>query len=88
MNPVKGYTMINFLHWLANRHPEIRNLQKYPIEELLDLVDEFEGGKLQGNWELRAKWQNGFHFLFKDTFDWEGYGEARIELQRIEHRRG
>lgn len=78
--------MMNFLHWLSNRHPEIRNLQRYPIKKLLDLVDEFEGGKLRENDQLRAKWQNGFSCLFESTSDWEGYGEARRELLRIDRR--
>ena len=84
MNPVKGYTMLNFIHWVALHHPEIQRLRDTPEDELLDLVDEFEQGKLGGNQTLREKWKSSFHFLLKDTMDWEGYGDARKELARLE----
>mgnify|MGYP007002411118 CR=1 FL=1 len=77
--------MLNFLHWIASRHPEIRQLENEPMERLLRLVDEFEGGKLRSNDTLRFKWESGFRFLFQDGWDWEGYGDARRELKRLEN---
>lgn len=74
--------MMNFLHWLALHHPEIKRLRSLSREELLTLVDEFEDGKLGHNSQLREKWRSGFHFLFDSTSDWEGYDEARRLLGR------
>lgn len=87
MNPVRGYAMINFLHWVQRYHPEIRQLRGLPEGELMRLVNEYEGGKLSGNDVLEMKWRAGFHELFEGRSDWEGYASARNELNDLEHKR-
>jgi hypothetical protein len=80
MNPVRGYTMLNFINWLADHHPELPSLRGMDEEELLMLANEFESGRLYGNATLKEKWRIGFQYLLKDWGDWEGYGEARKKL--------
>lgn len=84
MNPVKGYTMLNFLNWLTQNHPEIRSLRTLSEDILFDLINEFEGGKLMGNQTLRYKWSEGFRYLFRSNGDWQGYDAARRELTEFE----
>ena len=83
MNPVTGYTMINFLEWLVLHHPEIQKLKNLSESKLIDLVNEFESGKLKDNDTLRRKWMIGFDYLFNDEGDWEGYGHARRKFETI-----
>jgi hypothetical protein len=80
MNPVRGYTMLNFMDWLADRHPELPNLRNIDADQLLGLANEFEGGKLSDNGALKTKWRISFEYLLRDQGDWEGYGEARKML--------
>lgn len=86
MNPVRGYTMLNFLDWLEKHHPHITSLRSLSKNELLKLVGEFEGGKLTNNETLTKKWLLGFDSLFKSSYDWEGYALARKKLNLIELR--
>jgi hypothetical protein len=89
MNPVKGYTMINFLQWVAINHPEIKRLRDLAENELINLVDEFEGGNLKANEKLINKWLHGFkYFLFNGNSEWEGYDKARASLLSFEKDRG
>jgi hypothetical protein len=53
---------------------------------LLELVNEFEGGKLRNNQRLTSKWLAGFDFLFRCREDWGGYASARNKLDLIEIR--
>jgi hypothetical protein len=84
MNPVTGHTMLNFIHWLATTHPEVQSLREIDEVDILNLVDEFEGGKLSNNRDLKEKWRNGFYTLLKTNNSWKGYDEARRELETIE----
>ncbi len=81
MNPVKGYTMLNFLNWLTNSHPEVHDLRSLSEEDLVRLIDEYEEGKVSANPALKAKWLIGFNYLIKDQGDWEGYDLARQTLR-------
>jgi hypothetical protein len=84
MNPVKGFTMLNFIQWVACNRPQIKSFRSLTEQELLSLVDEFEGGKLDRNLALRNKWISGFRQLRTGTSNWEGYDVARQELHRRE----
>ena len=84
MNPVRGYTMLNFLNWLATHHPEVPSLKGLDEETLVGLVNEFEGGKLSHNFQLKEKWLQGFRYLINNWGDWEGYGEARRRFESME----
>lgn len=84
MNPVKGYTMLNFLNWLTASHPEVHSLRSLSERDLVRLVDEYEGGKVSINPTLKAKWLHGFDYLLKNSGDWEGYELARRTLESIE----
>src|SRR5712691_11266651 len=84
MNPIRGYTVINFLHWLVEKHPEVYTLKDLPESDLLQLVGEFEGGRLDGNDILVKKWLEGFRLLFESQDDWGGYDKARNTLENIE----
>ena len=86
MNPIGGYTMLNFLDWLERHHPHITSLRNLPEKELLKLVGEFEDGKLLNNERLKGKWLAGFDFLFRMSDDWQGYASARKKLNLIETR--
>lgn len=86
MNPIRGYTMLNFLDWLEKHHPHITSLRNLTRNELLKLVGEFEGGKLRNNKRLTEKWLAGFDFLFRMSNDWEEYALAREKLNLIETR--
>jgi len=86
MNPIRGYTMLNFLDWLEKHHFPITSLRNLTENELLKLVGEFEGEKLINNESLTRKWLAGFKTLFKKSGDWEGYGLARKKLNLIETR--
>ena len=77
MNPVTGYRMINFLNWLVVHHPEVRGLKALPERQLLRLVDEFERGRLHRDDTSQRQWTEGFRFLYKENFNWEGYDLAR-----------
>lgn len=83
MYPVQGFTMLRFLRWLTAIHPEIQTIEGRSTKDLLRLVDEFEGGKLQGNEMLIRKWEAGFNFLLNTDRDWVGYGEARSVAQNL-----
>ncbi len=82
MNPVRSNTMLNFIHWVAIHKRHVKNLKDLSEHELMDIVDEYEGGKLRDNWELKAKWESGFYMLLKSEGDWQGYGDVRRELKR------
>jgi hypothetical protein len=86
MNPVRGYTMLNFLNWMIRVHPEIETIEGMPTSRLLVLANEFEGGKLRGNGVLTRKWEAGLHFLLEQNTDWQGYGEARKVANSLRHR--
>lgn len=86
MNPIRGYTMLNFLDWLESRYPHLTSLRNLNDNELLKLVNKFEGGKLGNNQPLTNKWLAGFDFLFRSSGDWEGYDLARKKLDLIEMR--
>lgn len=86
MNPVRGYTMLNFIHWVALHRPEIGRLSDLSEETLLELVNEFERGQLTHDTYLREQWWAGFRFLLNEDRDWEGYAAARYELARLEGR--
>jgi len=86
MNPIRGYTMLNFLDWLEKHHPHITSLRNLPKSELLKLAGEFEGEKLINNESLTRKWLAGFKALFKRSDDWEEYALARKKLNSIETR--
>ncbi|MFG2366126.1 hypothetical protein ACGFY3_31510 [Streptomyces mirabilis] len=75
--------MLRFLRWLAAIHPEIQTIEGRSTKDLLRLVDEFEGGKLQGNEILIRKWEAGFKILLNTDRDWAGYGEARSVAQNL-----
>ncbi|NEQ38090.1 MAG: hypothetical protein F6K40_18205 [Okeania sp. SIO3I5] len=84
MNPIRGYTMLNFLEWLQINYPQITSLRNIPENQLLDIVDQFEGGKLKNNNDLITKWRLGFDYLFTTSGDWKGYDRARKKLNIIE----
>lgn len=77
--------MLNFIHWIAIHKKEIRSLRALSKDELLELVDEYEGGKLkiEDNWRLKAKWESGLDSLLKGTWDGEGYREVRQEMTKM-----
>lgn len=77
MNPVKGITMLDFLEWLKEIHPEIDELKDLSEEQLIILIYEFEGNNSSINEILKQKWLSGFNFLLNTTSDWNGYTEAR-----------
>jgi hypothetical protein len=83
MNPARGYAMLNFIHWLALHHPELHRLSDLPEETLLELVNEFERGKVATNPILREQWRVSFHFLLTTGFDEEGFDEARQALEQL-----
>lgn len=84
MNPIRGYTVLNFIHWLAIHHPEIRTIRDTPTDQLLELANEFEQGKLSENEHLTQKWKAGFEYLLNDYGDWQGYDKARSALAQME----
>ena len=86
MNPIRGYTMLNFLDWLERRYPHLTSLRNLNDNKLLKLVNEFEGGKLRNNQTLTNKWLAGFNRLFRSRGDCEGYALARKKLDLIEIR--
>lgn len=58
------------------------------MNTILELVNEFEGGKLLGNDRLKQKWEAGFkYFLFGKGSNWEGYDVAREKLDAFEENR-
>lgn len=77
--------MLNFIHWIAIHKKEIKSLRHLSKIELLELVNEYEGGKLkiEENWELKAKWESGLNILLEGIWDGEGYGEVRQEMINI-----
>ena len=46
MNPVRGHTMLNFLHWMGLHRPDVKRLRGLSEPELLQLANDFERGKL------------------------------------------
>lgn len=84
MNPVRGYTMLNFLDWLEKHHPHITSLRNLTKNELLKLVGDFGCGQLINNGCLAGKWLAGFDFLFRGG--WEEYDLAIEKLKLIETR--
>jgi hypothetical protein len=85
MNPVKGHTMLNFIHWLKNNKPQIRKLSELSVNDLFLLVNEYEQGKLEDNEILEHKWRNGFLTLFHESkYGLNDYQEARDELKSYE----
>jgi hypothetical protein len=77
MNPVRGYTMLQFLEWIVERHPEVTSFDELPTGELMSLADQFEDGKLRGNDVLTHKWKAGFDYLRENDGSWQGYDAAR-----------
>lgn len=49
MRPMIGHNMLNFFNWLANQHPEVKELSNLPQHNLLQLVDEFEDRQVNGD---------------------------------------
>jgi hypothetical protein len=87
MNPVRGYEMINFLHWVQGNHPEIASLRDLPKDELMSLVNQYEGGRMRGGSDRERQWLSSFNELFRGSSGWEGYASARRELRHLEHKR-
>ena len=87
MNPVRGETMIGFLHWIAREHPEITALRGMEPEVLMGLINRYEAGRLDNNTNLTHKWREGLRYLFQSSGDWSSYDQARDELDRLERRR-
>lgn len=83
MSPVTGYDMLNFLRWLTSEHPEVQELSNLPERNLLQLVDEFEEGRLNRDSNLKNQWRTGFKTLFTTQDDWQGYDQARYALKRL-----
>ncbi|MGB8347030.1 MAG: hypothetical protein WCD86_19230 [Ktedonobacteraceae bacterium] len=83
LSPVTGYEMLNFLEWLSAEHPEIQTLNELPDTDLLQLVDEFDNGKLEKNSYLKSQWRSSFQILLKTGDTWKGYDLARRELKRL-----
>lgn len=77
MIPVRGYTMLEFLYWLIEAHPDIETIRGISMERLLGLADEFDNGDVQRNADLARKWEEGFRVLLDGYFDLEDYEEAR-----------
>ena len=48
------------LAWVAETHPEVGDAMALPESRLLELADEFEGGKIASNGGLREAWRVGF----------------------------
>lgn len=86
MNPVRGYTMLNFLDWLEKHHPHITSLRQLTENELLNLVGDFGCGQLRNNGCLAGKWLAGFDFLFRGIGNLKEYNLARRKLNLIETR--
>ena len=83
LSPVTGYEMLNFLEWLSAEHPEIQTLKDIPETDLLQLVNEFDNGKLEKNSYLKSQWRSGFQILLKTEDTLQGYNLARRELKRL-----
>ena len=77
MIPVRGYTMLEFLYWLIDAHPEIETIRGISMERLLGLADEFDNGDVLRNFDLARKWEQGFRVLLDGYPDLEGYEEPR-----------
>lgn len=85
MLPVKEHTMINFIEWVDKTHPEIRSLRNLGKKLLLSLVNEFEGGKLNGNEELKTKWIASFEYYLSEK---NSNKETMEMLNEFEIRKG
>ena len=48
------------LAWIVETHPEVGDPQALPESRLLELADEFEGGKIAASSGLRESWRAGF----------------------------
>jgi hypothetical protein len=86
MNPVRGYTMLNFLDWLEKHHPHITSLRNLSKKELLNLVGNFGCGQSINNGCLAGKWLAGFDLLFRRIGNFLEYDLAREKLKLIETR--
>ncbi len=61
-----------FLDWLAAAHPELDHPDELSRDELTQLADEFEGGRVARNRGLRESWQVGFiDYLYERRSDFE-----------------
>jgi uncharacterized cupin superfamily protein len=70
-----------FAQWLSAQHPEVGNLLKRPMDERLELADEFEGGGLADDPTQRETWRASLHIhaLHKSS-DQPGYPEVGAQL--------
>jgi hypothetical protein len=84
MNPVRGQTMLSFIHWLAAHHPKVRNLRGLGQAELLSLITEYEGGCVLPDSKLATKWLFGFRILLNQESNCDGYDAARSELNQLQ----
>jgi uncharacterized cupin superfamily protein len=51
--------VLKFIHWLKEKHPDLRDPGDLPEPRLLELVDEFEGGGLSARRILKESWRVG-----------------------------
>lgn len=75
--------MLNFIHWVAIHKKDIKSLRELSIEQLLEIVNEYEGGKLTGNNQLTGKWRSGFWSLLESDDSFGGYDQVRLEMEKM-----
>ena len=73
--------MINFIECVFRFRPHIKSLKTLQEDELIQLVNEFEGGKLSGNWQLTEKWKSGFYFCIHGSGSMDNYDIAELNWQ-------
>jgi uncharacterized cupin superfamily protein len=57
---IKRARILEFLSWLEEKHPNLPRPQELPEARLLELADEFEGGRLSASWVRKERWRVGF----------------------------
>lgn len=80
MNPVGSFKMLGFIDWISRRRPDIRRLDDLDEDELLDLVQVFDG--VQSPTGIRA-WQAGFQYLGVNG-NWDNYDKVRDRVRELE----
>ena len=96
LDSASGYSMINFLHWLANNHPEIRELTDFTLVDLLNLANEYELGTLEKEDHFRAptkeeyiaglregRRKTGFQTFLETAYYQQEYHKEKDESQRL-----
>ena len=72
-----------FASWLAAVHPEVGNLLKRPVDERLELANEFEDGALARDASVRETWRASLHIhALHRSSDQPGYPEVGALLMR------